>query len=74
MILFFKKIRYDQIGKNRPGKYIKKAIGEKVFVLIGILLALQINNWNEGVKHLGICSFQVSRGRIQFIILEGFLN
>lgn len=32
--------------KNRTGKYIKYAIGEIVLVVIGILLALQINNWN----------------------------
>jgi len=32
--------------KNKPGKYLKYAIGEIVLVVIGILIALQINNWN----------------------------
>ncbi len=33
--------------KNKTGKYFKYAIGEIVLVVIGILIALQINNWNE---------------------------
>ncbi|MCW5518183.1 DUF6090 family protein [Muriicola sp. Z0-33] len=36
--------------KNKTGKYIKYAIGEIVLVVIGILIALQINNWNESRK------------------------
>jgi hypothetical protein len=33
--------------KNKTGKYLKYAVGEIVLVVIGILIALQINNWNE---------------------------
>ena len=47
MIKFFRKIRYDLMEKNKTGKYFKYAIGEIVLVVIGILIALQINNWNE---------------------------
>ena len=47
MIKFFRKIRYDLIEKNKTGKYLKYAIGEILLVMIGILLALQINNWNS---------------------------
>jgi hypothetical protein len=36
--------------KNKTGKYLKYAIGEIVLVVIGILIALQINNWNENQK------------------------
>ena len=36
--------------KNKTGKYFKYAIGEIVLVVIGILIALQINNWNEKRK------------------------
>ena len=36
--------------KNKTGKYFKYAIGEIVLVVIGILIALQINNWNESKK------------------------
>jgi len=47
MIKFFRKIRYDLMVKNKTGKYFKYAIGEIILVVIGILIALQINNWNE---------------------------
>ena len=35
------------MDKNKTGKYLKYAIGEILLVMIGILLALQVNNWNE---------------------------
>ena len=50
MIKFFRKIRYDLMEKNKTGKYFKYAIGEIILVVIGILIALQINNWNENRK------------------------
>ena len=51
MIKFFRKTRYDLLmEKNKTGKYLKYAIGEIVLVVIGILIALQINNWNEQKK------------------------
>ena len=36
--------------KNKTGKYLKYAIGEIILVVIGILIALSINNWNEARK------------------------
>jgi len=50
MIKFFRKIRYDLMAKNKTGKYLKYAIGEIILVVFGILIALQINNWNEKQK------------------------
>jgi hypothetical protein len=50
MIKFFRKIRYDLMEKNKTGKYFKYAIGEIILVVIGILIALNINNWNENRK------------------------
>lgn len=47
MIKFFRKIRFELMEKNKTGKYLKYAFGEIVLVVIGILIALQINNWNE---------------------------
>src|SRR5210317_1036723 len=47
MIKFFRHIRQNLIMENKTGNYLKYAIGEIVLVVIGILLALQINNWNE---------------------------
>lgn len=52
MIKFFRKIRYNLMSKNKTGKYLKYAIGEIILVMIGILLALQVNNWNENNKSL----------------------
>lgn len=64
MIKFFSKIRYSLIKQNKSGKYFKYAIGEIILVVIGILIALSINNWNENRKN--------SIKEIQF--LEGFKN
>ena len=46
MIKFFRTIRYNLMETGKTGKYFKYAIGEIVLVVIGILIALQINNWN----------------------------
>ena len=46
MLKFFRKIRYDLMVKNKTGKYLKYAIGEIILVVIGILIALQVNNRN----------------------------
>ena len=60
MIKFFRKIRQNLLMENKTGKYFKYAIGEIVLVVIGILIALQINNWNEN--------------RLNRISAENFLN
>lgn len=50
MIKFFRKIRQRLLTENKFSKYLLYAIGEIVLVVIGILIALQINNWNENQK------------------------
>ena len=50
MIKLFRTIRKDLMEQNKTGKYFKYAIGEIVLVVIGILIALSINNWNETRK------------------------
>ncbi len=50
MIKFFRKIRQKLLTENKFRKYLIYAIGEIVLVVIGILIALQINNWNEHRK------------------------
>ena len=50
MIKFFRKIRQNLLMENKTSKYFKYAIGEIILVVIGILIALQINNWNEDRK------------------------
>jgi hypothetical protein len=51
MIKFFRKIRQNLLSEGKTGKYFKYAIGEIILVVIGILIALQINNWNENRKN-----------------------
>jgi len=50
MIKFFRKIRQKLLSENKFSKYLLYAIGEIVLVVIGILIALQINNANEAKK------------------------
>ncbi len=52
MIKLIRNIRRSLIVENKTSKYFKYAIGEIVLVVIGILIALQINNWNENQKKL----------------------
>jgi len=54
MIKFFRHIRQRMIKENRVSKYLLYAIGEIVLVVIGILIALQINNWNSERKEANL--------------------
>ncbi|MFT7386037.1 MAG: hypothetical protein ACI82E_000795, partial [Nonlabens sp.] len=47
MIKFFRKIRQKLLSENKFSKYLIYAIGEIILVVFGILIALQINNWNS---------------------------
>ncbi|PWN05500.1 DUF6090 family protein [Rhodohalobacter mucosus] len=47
---FFRKIRQKLISSGSISKYLLYATGEIALVMIGILLALQVNNWNEERK------------------------
>lgn len=53
MIHFFRRLRKQLADDNKPLKYMRYAIGEIVLVVIGILIALSINNWNQE-RHLKI--------------------
>jgi hypothetical protein len=50
MIHFFRRIRQGLLSQNRFSKYLLYAIGEILLVVLGILIALSINNWNEQRK------------------------
>ena len=50
MIKLFRNIRKTLINEGKTTNYLKYAIGEIVLVVIGILIALQVNNWNENRK------------------------
>ena len=52
MFRFFSKIRYELAAENRVAKYLRYAVGEILLVVLGILIALQVNNWNLERKDL----------------------
>ena len=47
MIKFFRNIRQKLLSEGKSGRYLKYAFGEILLVVLGILIALQINNWNN---------------------------
>ena len=74
MIKVFRKIRKSLLSKGKSIQYLKYAIGEIILVVIGILIALQINNWNqnriqdqnEQIYLLGLKEeFQVSKLKLE---------
>lgn len=74
MIKFFGEIRKNLLIENKTSKYFKYAFGEIILVVIGILIALQINTWNENrsaaneeTKILAAlqADFKVSKTRIE---------
>jgi hypothetical protein len=66
MLKIFRTIRQKLLEQNKIGSYLKYAIGEILLVVIGILIALQVNTWNEGRKE------QVSENDFYCKLLEDF--
>lgn len=50
MIRFFRNIRKQLFSENKISKYLLYALGEIVLVVVGILIALQLNNWSQQNK------------------------
>ena len=72
MIKFFRRIRQRLLTENKFSKYLIYAIGEIVLVVIGILIALQINNWNESRK--GDMALKEYLVKIKFNTLEDIVE
>ncbi|TYA53201.1 DUF6090 family protein [Formosa maritima] len=51
MIKFFRRIRQNLLNEGKTTKYFKYAIGEILLVMIGILMALHVSNWNTSKKN-----------------------
>jgi len=68
MIKFFRNIRKSLLNKGNTTNYLKYAFGEIVLVVIGILIALQINNWNEGRK------LQIDKHKLMLALKEEFIT
>ena len=54
MLRFFRQLRHRLLAENRVSRYLLYAVGEILLVVIGILIALQIDNWNESRKEQAI--------------------
>ena len=50
MFRFFRPLRRNLLNEGKTLKYLKYAVGEVLLVVIGILIALSVNNWNEDRK------------------------
>lgn len=85
MIKFFRKIRQQMLDENKTSRYIKYALGEIILVVIGIVIALQLNTWNENRKAANEetkilmalqADFEVSKTRIEetMVIQKKVLN
>ena len=68
MIKFFRKIRQKLLTENKFSKYLIYAIGEIVLVVIGILIALAINNANEERKNRALESAYLSDIHQDFLL------
>ena len=71
MINFFRRIRKKLADENKPLKYMRYAIGEILLVVVGILIALQINNWNEQRK---LKAIELKLLEELYTTIEGDLN
>ena len=67
MLKFFRKIRRNLLDEGNLKRYLIYAVGEILLVVIGILIALQINNWNENNKHSKVLSEVITEIREDLI-------
>lgn len=81
MINFFRKIRHQLFTTNKFSKYLLYAIGEIILVVIGILIALQINNWNNQkllnkaeVKSYQNIKRQIKEDKAELTQVKGYNN
>ena len=65
MIKLFRKIRYNQISENKTGQYIKYAVGEILLIIIGILIAVQINEWNSNRREQNLL-----RKNLEYVLID----
>ena len=76
MLTFFRKIRKGLLGSGATRKYLVYAVGEIALVVIGILIALQINNWNQANAKIVLEIEMLKEFQIQFEndLIEGYVS
>lgn len=73
----FREIRQNLLRQNKTTKYLTYALGEIVLVMIGILLALQVNTWNQnGENKLKVATIleQIERELLEDVQTANTLN
>lgn len=74
MIRFLRNIRQKLAAENNVAKYLRYAIGEIVLVVIGILIALQVNNWKENIKNNELEKITLENIRSDLILQLEIIN
>jgi len=74
MIRFFRNIRRKLASENKVVAYLRYAIGEILLVVIGILIALQINNWKENIKNTELEKNILKNIRSDLVIQQETIN
>jgi len=67
MINFLRRIRQNMLSENKLSVYLVYAIGEVVLVVFGILIAFQIDNWNEQKKSISTQKASVGKLKLDLI-------
>lgn len=70
MLRFFRNIRQKLAAENKVMAYLRYAIGEILLVVIGILIALQVNNWKENIKNNELEKITLENIRADLVIQQ----
>ncbi|MFC0878550.1 DUF6090 family protein [Saccharicrinis sp. FJH2] len=74
MISIFRNIRKKLAAENKVMAYLRYAIGEILLVVIGILIALQVNNWKEDIKNIELERNTLENIRSDLVLQQEIIN
>ena len=74
MIRMFRNIRKQLAADNNVSKYLRYAVGEILLVVIGILIALQVNNWKEDIQNRKLEKTTLENIRSDLVLQQGIIN
>lgn len=74
MPTLFKNIRRKLASENKTAAYLRYAMGEILLVVIGILIALQVNNWKEDIQNHKLEKTTLENIRSDLVLQQGIIN